>query len=220
MEKFHPCQALDERSLLEGVTYLARVDSDLARVVELYGTPPMWAREPGFATLLHIILEQQVSLASAQAAFDRLALRVVPLNPQGFLELNDVELKEIGFSRQKTRYGRVLAEAILSKEIQLEELQDLEEELVRERLTRLKGIGRWSADIYLLMVLLRPDIWPRGDLALISAAKKVKHLPKLPTQEEFDRLAENWRPYRAVAARLLWHNYLSELDEKKHSRAG
>jgi DNA-3-methyladenine glycosylase II len=220
MEKIHPCQALDENSLLEGVTYLARVDSDLARVVELYGTPPMWAREPGFATLLHIILEQQVSLASAQAAFDRLALRVVPLNPQGFLELNDVELKEIGFSRQKTRYGRVLAEAILSKEIQLEELQDLEEELVRERLTRLKGIGRWSADIYLLMVLLRPDIWPRGDLALISAAKKVKHLPKLPTQEEFDRLAENWRPYRAVAARLLWHNYLSELDEKKHSRAG
>jgi DNA-3-methyladenine glycosylase II len=218
MEKIHPCQALDENSLLEGVTYLARVDSDLARVVELYGAPPMWAREPGFATLLHIILEQQVSLASAQAAFDRLTLRVVPLNPQGFLKLDDAELKEIGFSRQKTRYGRVLAEAILSKEIQLEELQDLEEELVRERLTRLKGIGRWSADIYLLMVLLRQDIWPRGDLALMSAAKKVKHLPKLPTQEEFDRLAENWRPYRAVAARLLWHNYLSELDEKKRSR--
>jgi len=170
----------------------------------------MWAREPGFPTLIHIILEQQVSLASARAAYDRLLAAASPLTPARFLELDDVALKRIGFSRQKTAYGRELAWAVLDGHLNLAELHTLDDGTVRSELIKVKGIGPWTADIYLLMALRRPDVWPSGDLALAAAAQRVKRLASRPKPDELDALGASWHPWRAVAARLLWHYYLSE----------
>ncbi len=207
-----PPLRLDEASLAVGLDWLASVDPDLGLVLATLGAPPLWARPPGFATLIHIILEQQVSLASARAAFVRLQERVSPLTPQGFLELDDATLKAIGFSWQKTAYGRFLAQAILDGAIDLEALEGADDETVRRELTRLKGIGAWSSEIYLLMALLRPDVWPTGDLALASAVRRVKHLETIPGPEEMERLGEAWRPWRAAAARVFWHYYLGGTD--------
>ena len=202
--------ALDATSLAVAAKKLAASDVDLARIVAAHGLPPLWAREPGFATLIHIILEQQVSLASAKAAFDRLRAELGFITPDKLLKLNDAELKTIGFSRQKTLYARLLAEAILDRQIELEALPELPDDEVRATLKQLKGIGDWTADIYLLMALGRPDVWPKGDLALVVAMQRLKQLPTRPTAEEFARLGESWKPFRAVAARMLWHFYLSD----------
>jgi DNA-3-methyladenine glycosylase II len=201
---------LSRRTLLKGVRELAERDEDLARIVSTLGPPPLWEREQGFHSLIHIILEQQVSLASAQAAYTRLEKAITPLSPKKFLGLTDEELKQIGFSRQKTRYGRELANAILDGRLRLSELAELEDGEAREQLMNIKGIGPWTADIYLMMVLGRPDIWPMGDLALEIAIQKVKGLPERPVPEEAKVLSDAWQPWRAVAARLLWHSYLSE----------
>jgi DNA-3-methyladenine glycosylase II len=200
---------LNERSLAVAAKKLAASDPDLARILKTYGTPPLWEREPGFATLVYIILEQQVSLASAKAAFYRLQMTLGHITPDNFLKLNNAELKAIGFSRQKTLYAQLLAEAVLDRQIDLDHLHELPDDEVRTTLKQLKGIGDWTADVYLLMALGRPDIWPRGDLALLVAMQKLKQLPARPTAEEFALLGEPWKPYRAVAARLLWHFYLS-----------
>jgi DNA-3-methyladenine glycosylase II len=169
----------------------------------------MWAREPGFPTLVHIILEQQVSLASARAAFTKLTQAAAPLTPQAFLRFDDDQLKAIGFSRQKAAYCHGLAEAILQGRLDLEALATLPDEDVRAALLAQKGIGPWTADIYLLMVLLRPDVWPAGDLALALAYQRLKGYPVRPGTQELAAIAEGWRPWRAVAARLLWHHYLN-----------
>jgi DNA-3-methyladenine glycosylase II len=200
---------LTEETLVDGVCLLCERDPDLARIVEHWGLPPMWARAPGFSTLVHIILEQQVSLASARAAFERLLSLVSPLTPAGFLALDDTTLKAVGFSRQKTAYGRHLAQAIVEGQLDLAALDSMEDKVVRAELCSLRGIGPWSADIYLLMALRRPDVWPSGDIALASAAQDVKRLATRPTPDELEAIGAAWRPWRAVAARLLWHHYLS-----------
>ena len=200
---------LADDTLAQGLRVLAKRDRDLARVIEQYGPPPLWARRPGFPTLIHIILEQQVSLASARAAFNRLkaAIRVTPRN---LLTLDDAALKTIGFSRQKTGYARHLAQAILDRRFSPSALENMDDESARAALIELKGIGVWTADIYLLMALRRPDVWPHGDLALAVAAQHVKQLPARPTYAELTAMSEAWRPWRAVAARVLWHDYLSQ----------
>ena len=202
---------LSDDGLARGVRFLSRVDADLRRVVKRFGPPPMWGRESGFSTLLHIILEQQVSLASAKAAHNKLLELSSPLTPQRFLKLDDATLKAVGFSRQKTAYGRNLAQAIVDGLLDLDALSLMDDAAVKSELVKIKGIGRWTADIYLLMVLRRPDIWPVGDLALAVAAQHVKRLPNRPTQEELDAMSAAWKPWRAVAARILWHYYLSEI---------
>lgn len=207
---------LDQVTLLEGVRELSQRDPDLARIVSTYGPPPLWQREPGFSTLLYIILEQQVSLASARAAYNRLLEAANPLTPHHFLRFSDEELKKIGFSRQKTRYGRELAQAVLNGRLDLDSLEDMEDELVRQRLMQVKGIGLWTADIYLLMVLGRPNVWPKGDIALHSALQRVKGLPHRPASDEAARLSLAWQPWRAVAARMLWHLYLSAPKSNNH----
>ena len=199
---------LDQLGLREAVSRLAARDPDLAGVVARYGVPPLWDRPPGFASLVRIILEQQVSLASAMAAYNRLQARLGAVTPAAFLTLDDVELKAIGFSRQKARYGRLLGEALLSGAFDLDILGSLPDDEVRARLLSLKGIGHWSADIYLLMALCRPDVWPRSDLALVQAVASLKRLPAPPTPEEFEQIGEAWRPYRSAAARLVWFEYL------------
>ncbi len=203
-----PSDLLDDRKLLDAVGVLIRRDPDLAAVVERHGAPPMWSRPPGFPTLIRIILEQQVSLSSARAAYNRLDAATGGITPESFLKLGDAELKAVGFSRQKTRYGRILAESLLDGSLDLDSLGGLEDDEARERLMSLKGIGRWSADIYLLMALRRPDVWPRNDLALVSAVTRIKGLAAPPSPEEFDEIGEAWRPWRSVAARLAWFEYL------------
>ena len=202
-------RSLTEETLTLGLHDLCDRDPDLAEIRTNFGPPPMWVREPGFPTLIHIILEQQVSLASARAAYQRLLAAASPLTPARFLDLDDAALKRIGFSRQKTAYSRELARAVLSGRLDLAELETRDDVTVRSELTQIKGIGPWTADIYLLMALRRPDVWPSGDLALATAAQRVKRLASRPTPDELDALGATWKPWRAVAARLLWHYYLS-----------
>lgn len=200
---------LTDASLHEAVNELAQRDADLAQIVARHGPPPLWAREPGFPTLILVILEQQVSLASARAAYTRLEAAIGAVTPAGVLSLSDEKMRSIGFSRQKSGYARTLAESIQSGHFAPDQLADLPDEEVRRSLTALKGIGAWTAEIYLLMVLRRPDAWPAGDLALATAAQQVKGLPQRPSPSELNDIATVWRPWRAVAARLLWHHYLS-----------
>jgi DNA-3-methyladenine glycosylase II len=178
-------------------------------VVERFGPPPLWDRPPGFGTLVHIILEQQVSLASALAAFRRLEAAVEPLEPQGFLVLSDAELLAIGFSRQKARYARALASALVEGSLDLDALATTDDVGVRVALEAVPGIGPWTSTIYLLMVLGRPDVWPAGDIALATAVAEVNGLDHRPDATEMEALGEAWRPWRAVAARLFWHDYLA-----------
>jgi DNA-3-methyladenine glycosylase II len=200
---------LTRRTLLIAVRALATADPALAASVERFGPPPLWAREPSYATLVHLILEQQVSLASARAAFDRLEVALAgTIEPTAFLGLSDADLRAIGFSRQKAGYARDLAGA-LADGFDLEGLADLSDDEVRTNLMRFRGIGRWTADIYLIMCLRRPDVWPHGDQALATAAHELLELPALPTFDELEIRAGSWRPHRATAARILWHHYLS-----------
>lgn len=200
---------LTEASLHAAVEELARRDADLARIVARIGPPPLWERAPGFPTLVLLILEQQVSLASARAAFDRLEAAIGAVTPAGVLMLSADELRRIGFSRQKAGYVRSLAAAIQSGAFDPDQLNHLNDDRARRALTALKGIGAWTAEVYLLMALRRPDAWPVGDLALVAAVQQVKGLTQRPTPADLTALAEGWRPWRAVAARLLWHHYLS-----------
>ena len=200
---------LTQRTLINASRRLAARDPDLAAVVHMYGPPPLWAREPGFHTLIHIILEQQVSLASAKAAYDRLVVATGRLVPERFLALSEAELKSVGFSRQKASYGRILAEAVRDGRLDLGGLETLDDSQVKSRLMAIKGIGSWTADIYMLMVLRRPDTWPSGDLALAAAVQRVKRLRAQPTPQRLERIGKAWQPWRAVAARILWHYYLS-----------
>jgi DNA-3-methyladenine glycosylase II len=201
---------LNEEAFSQGVRLLTERDEHLAGLVKTYGRPPLWVREPGFPTLVYIILEQQVSLASAKAAFDRLRAAVKPLTPKGFLRLNDAELLRIGFSRQKMLYTHLLAESLARRHFDLRYLHELPDDSAHKMLVAFKGIGRWTADIYLLSALRRPDIWPIGDLALATAVQEVKRLRKRPSPERLEALSAPWRPWRAVAARLFWHAYLSK----------
>ena len=202
-------RTLTRRTLLSAVRRLANADPALAASVERFGAPPLWAREPTYATLVRLILEQQVSLASARAAFDRLEVALAStIEPKAFLELSDAELRAIGFSRQKAGYASDLA-AALADGFDLQGLADLPDEEVRSSLMRLRGIGRWTADIYLIMCLGRPDVWPHGDQALATAARELLELPEPPSFDALEQRARSWRPHRATAARILWHHYLS-----------
>jgi DNA-3-methyladenine glycosylase II len=209
-------RSLTERSLRRAARQLAACDPALGRVLSSLGPPPLWARRPGFATLLHIILEQQVSLASARAAFERLLELASPLTPRRFLLLDDGALRRAGFSRQKTAYGRALAEAVVRRDLRLAGLAALDDESARAALLCIKGIGPWTADIYLLMALRRPDVWPRGDRALAVAYQQLNGKRAAPSDDELAERATAWKPWRAVAARLLWHYYLSR--EGRRSR--
>jgi len=201
---------LNKRSLKIACGKLAASEPHFALVIDSHGTPPLWDRPAGFATLLHIILEQQVSLASAKACFDKLAARIINVSPENLLKLSDREMKTIGFSRQKTAYARHLSEALLQKRIDLAALHTLPDADAKAELTKLKGVGEWTSDIYLLMAMLRPDVMPKGDIALHSAYQRLTGADKRPQADEFIATAEKWKPYRSAAARLLWHYYLSE----------
>ncbi|MEM7794180.1 MAG: DNA-3-methyladenine glycosylase 2 family protein [Cyanobacteria bacterium P01_C01_bin.118] len=206
-------EPLTPQRLQQGVEALVKREPSFAKVVEQCNLPPFWQRAPGFPTLIQIILEQQVSLASANSAYKRLLVSADPLSPESFLQLTDVDLKQIGFSRQKISYGRTLAHAIQEQTLNLSALEALSDQAVRDHLIRIKGIGIWTANIYLLMALRRADIWPRGDLALHVAIQQLMELPKRPTADEAHTMSLAWQPWRSVAARLLWHFYLSQRQQ-------
>ena len=187
---------------------LAARDPVLAHIHATYGDPPMWQRPAGFPTLVHIILEQQVSLSSAKSMLLRLQQAVQPFTPERFLQLGDERLRQLGVTRQKSVYLLHLSESIAVGRLRLRGLSRLSDDQVLGRLTGIKGIGLWSASIYLLMAMRRADIWPGGDLALAVAVKELKDLPARPSPRELEQIAETWRPHRAVAARMLWQYYL------------
>jgi DNA-3-methyladenine glycosylase II len=188
---------------------LAFSDPELQKIIDTHGYPPFWSRPNSFESLVHIILEQQVSLASALSALNKLKERIQELTPARILLLTDEEMRASYVSRQKSSYIRYLAEALLSGQLKLEELPHLPDEAVRAQLVALKGIGNWTADVYLMFALQRADIFPIGDLAAVNALKRVKQLPAGTTQEEMLKITEQWQPYRTLAAMLLWHYYLS-----------
>jgi len=188
---------------------LALYDPDLTIILNTYGYPPLWSRANSFESLVHIILEQQVSLASALSALNKLRERVQEITPARVLLLTDEEMKACYLSRQKMAYVRYLAEAIVSGLINLDAFELMPDDEVRARLVALKGIGNWTVDVYLMFVLKRADIFPVGDLAAVNAFKRVKNLPPSTTREELVEMAKIWHPYRTIATMLLWHYYLS-----------
>ncbi len=201
--------SLNKTSFEQAVATLCKRDRLLGNAVRRNGMPPMWRRPQGFATLVEIILEQQVSLASGAAVYHKLEQLLGRITPEGFLTLSDAKLKRCGYSRQKAVYCRILAQAIVDRDLNLRSLVRQDDESARDCLVALKGIGPWTADCYLLMALRRRDIWPVGDLALRAAVRNLHQLDDLPDADAMNEIAGKWRPYRSVAARILWHDYVS-----------
>jgi DNA-3-methyladenine glycosylase II len=199
---------LTQKTLALAARELAARDQLLANIHARYGDPPLWQRATGFRTLVHIILEQQVALSSAKSMLLRLESAIQPFTPERVLELGEMRLRELGVTRQKSTYLIHLSESIVGGSLRLRGLARLSDEQVLVQLTGIKGIGLWSANIYLLMAMRRADIWPAGDLALAVALKELKGLPTRPSPEQLELIAEAWRPHRAVAARMLWQYYL------------
>jgi DNA-3-methyladenine glycosylase II len=187
---------------------LAETDQHLKSILAEYSYPPLWTRPNTFDTLVLTILEQQVSLASAYAAYLKLKEKLPVITPAGLLTLSDEGLRACYFSRQKMVYVRELAAAILSKKINLKSFEKKEDDVVRKELTALKGIGNWTADIYLLHALQRTDIFPLGDLALVNAVQMI--MDQKLEKAEIEAKAVVWRPYRSIATMIFWHYYLKK----------
>ncbi|GLQ05329.1 DNA-3-methyladenine glycosylase family protein [Sneathiella chinensis] len=194
--------------LEEGLQHLIRQDEDFARALPLIQPLPDRQRPAGFEQLTRIIVEQQVSLASAEAIWTRLEAAIQPFEPETLLRQNEEQLRALGLSRQKAVYCRALADDIVRGKLNLGGLHALEDEDILAALTEVKGIGRWTAEIYMIACLGRQDIWPAGDVALKIALQHLKGLEERPSQKEMDRHAEPLRPFRTLAARVLWRYYV------------
>lgn len=187
---------------------LARRDPDLGAIVRRHGPPPLWARRLGFATLIRIILEQQVSLAGARTMFERLRASIGKVTPPVIADFGVDGMRGIGFTRQKASYCHGLAADILSGRVDLAAIARANDDAGRATLLSVRGLGPWSVDVYYLMALRRPDVWPHGDLALAIAVHEVKGLRPRPDHRRLTKIAEQWAPWRSVAARILWTHYL------------
>lgn len=196
-------------TLSQGVHALSRVEPAFGDIVNAHGPPPLWVRAPGYATLVKLILEQQVSLASAAAVYRRLRASVGEVTARSVLRAGPDVLRGVGFTRQKAGYAVDLAESILSRRVPLARLARMPEADARAVLLSIRGIGPWTADVYRLVALRHADVWPHGDVALADAAHAVLGLSSRPTQDALTMMAAAWTPWRSVAARLLWHHYLS-----------
>ena len=210
MEKRSKGHALTKKKYIQGLAVLKARDANLAGVIARWGNPPFWIHCPGFPGIVRAILSQQVSLESATASFYRLEKRIGAVSPERFLTLDENTLRAIGFSRQKASYVTGVAHDLQGGALDLTALASMENRQARERLMQIRGIGAWTADTYLLFSLRRTDVWPSGDLALVKGIQEITGLDAPPSFEEADRLALRWKPWRAVAARIIWHHYLSE----------
>ena len=202
---------LTHKTLLLGVSELCSIDRGLERIVSRHGPPPLWARRPGYASLVRVILEQQVSLASAAAVYDRLRSAAGKVTPQAVTQIGESGLRQLGFTRQKAGYTHDIAKSIASGGLDLSAIARADDAAARMMLLQVRGIGPWTADIYRLMMLRRPDVWPDGDLALAEAVRRLRRLRSRPSTERQQQIASAWTPWRAVAARILWHFYLAEV---------
>jgi DNA-3-methyladenine glycosylase II len=206
---------LTPATLAAATEILAKRDRCLRSIYEALGVPPMWGRRPGFETLLRIVLEQQVSLTSARAMFVRLKSHINPFTPEQFICGGEGALRSLGVTRQKASYCVEVARAFTNGHLkQIVRMNDLD---AHAALLQIKGVGPWTANIYLLMALKRADIWPDGDVALAAAAGKLRKMESRPSFAELAHIAERWRPYRSVAARMLWQYYLAQ---KRNVRRG
>ena len=191
----------------ESLDALGARDKDIAKALKVVGYPEPRNREPGFGALLNIIAAQQVSASAATAIRERLMAAVDPLTPKNFLAASDETLRAVGLSRRKVEYGRGIAEAMLTGNLDAERLAACSDDEVVEALTALRGLGRWSAEIYMLSALRRADVWPADDLAIQEALRRLKGLEERPTRAVSEEIVEPWRPWRGVAALFLWHYY-------------
>ncbi len=210
--------SLTQKTLAQAARDLAARDKILAGIHVTHGDPPLWRRATGFQTLVHIILEQQVSLKSAKSMLTRLESSIQPFTPLRFIELGESHFRSLGVTRQKSAYLVHLAGSIVNGELSFTKLARMSDDEARLVLTRIKGIGSWSADVYLLMAMRRADIWPAGDLALAVAMQDLKGLARRPSPLELEEMAEAWRPHRAVAARMLWQHYLGKAISRKEAQ--
>ena len=211
LDRLHPVvERLDEESFALGADLLAAEDPNVADLIERWGLPGFWRREPGFPTLVLLILEQQVSLESGAAMYRRLAGLIGEVTPEHVLSAGPDRLRAIGVTRQKTTYLLDLAAQLVEAQLDLGALEQVPLEDARRALIAIRGIGPWTADAYLLSAARRPDVWPVGDRALQVGAGEVVGMARPPDEGELEILAESWRPIRAVAARLIWHSYLSQ----------
>ena len=197
----------DADLLQQALEHLAGADKHMADAIREIGPPPPRHRPAGFATLMHVIIAQQVSTASARAISGRLTERLTKVTPESFIALTVADLRAVGFSRQKTLYGRDLAAAFLDGRVSLPKLRRMPDEEAIAALSSVKGIGRWSAEVFLLFSLKRPDVMPAQDLALMVAAQRLKGLRARPDPKKLLKIAEPWRPFRSYGARMLWHYY-------------
>ena len=204
-----PPRALTHTTLAASVRALARRDRELAALYRENGLPPMWARRPGFSTLVHIVLEQQVSIVAARSLYRRVRERIGGMTPEIIVRTGTMKLHRLGLTRQKASYCHELAQAVLGGSLRLSDIARAPDTEGRGQLLALRGIGPWSADIYYLMALRRPDVWPVGDLALAVALHEVMGLPARPDALRQQEISARWAPWRSVAARLLWHYYLN-----------
>ncbi|MEO0435635.1 MAG: DNA-3-methyladenine glycosylase 2 family protein [Pseudomonadota bacterium] len=202
-------RVLTQRSYREGLAELVSRDPDIACIVERIGVPPWTVRSAAFSSLLYIILEQQVSLASAKATYEKLTARLPSLSPQDVLAVPDALYRELGVSRQKTRYLKLAAQAVLDDSLPLGRLDKMSDDQARSLMTQVKGIGDWTADVFLMSALKRADLWPIGDLALVKSIIDVKGLDQQPDKTRLEALGEPYRPFRSIATRVYWHHYLN-----------
>jgi len=199
---------------------MAGQDPTLAGLVEKWGIPPFWSRPPGFATLALFIVEQQVSLASAKAVFERVTAAIGGMSPDRVAGIDPDVLGGAGLTRQKQRYLIGLARLVEGGELDLDDLEDQPDDVVRSRLLAVSGVGPWTADVYLLSALRRPDLWPTGDRALQVGVGESLRLDQVPDSRELEGIGERWRPHRSVAARLIWHSYLQRRGRAETEVAG
>jgi DNA-3-methyladenine glycosylase II len=203
-------ERFDESNFTLLCNQLGNIDKDLRGIILQYGLPPMWTRPATFQTLILTILEQQVSLAAAYAAFKKLKTKIGYVTPTKILAMSDADLRSCYFTRQKIVYARELAKAIQTKKIVLKKFSLAPDDEVRKSLIQIKGIGHWTADVYLMHALQRTDLFPLGDIALVNSLKEVKRLHKETGKETLLKIAEPWRPYRTIAAMILWHAYIQK----------
>ncbi|WP_264520488.1 DNA-3-methyladenine glycosylase family protein [Flavobacterium sp. N1994] len=194
----------------EAIRYLCDKEETLKGIIDKYGNPFIPSRPQGFVTLCKLILEQQVSIDSAKACFQKIETRLGDVSPETISKCSDDELKSCGVSRQKISYLKILAKAV-SEELDLESFNSKSADEVRNELIKIKGIGHWTIDVYLMFSLQSPDIIPLGDIAVVNT---IKELFDVHTKEEMERLSDHWKPYRSMATFILWHHYLEKRNRK------
>jgi len=205
---------LNKQHFKELCDWCVEIEPKLKSVITQFGYPPFWHREPDFSTLILTILEQQVSLASAKAAFNKLTKKIQTVTPENLVQLTDEELRACYFSRQKVIYSRNIASEIISGNLSLNELNNLSEKEIRSRLLQLKGIGNWTIDMFLLMSLHFADIFPHGDLATIKSVFELNLVPAIFSKEEIINFMKKFAPFQSVATYILWHSYIERRNLK------